>query len=77
MVTYGIWWLASTVEKDREMEWRFPTVRQEHSLGLIGRFHSLAASLGSLEYHFHVICKKRKQNYQERQADHLLYLIYI
>ncbi len=39
-VAWGIWWLASAVEKGGERGVRFPTVRHEHLLGLIGRSHS-------------------------------------
>ncbi len=34
LVTWGIWWSVSAAEKDGG---RFPTVRHEHLLGLIGR----------------------------------------
>ncbi len=36
-VTWEIWWSVSAAEKDGEREGRFPTVRHEHLLGLIGR----------------------------------------
>ncbi len=39
LVTWGIWWLVSAVEKDGESEGRFPTVRHAHLLGLTGRSH--------------------------------------
>ncbi len=38
-VTWGIRWSVSATEKDGEMGGRFPTVRHEHLLGLIGRSH--------------------------------------
>ncbi len=41
-VTWGIWWLASAAEIDGERERRFPTVRHEYLLRLIGRSHSYA-----------------------------------
>ncbi len=39
-VTLGIWWLASAAKEDGERGGRFPTVRHERLLGLIGRSHS-------------------------------------
>ncbi len=36
-VTWGIRWSVSAAEKDGESGRRFPTVRYEHVLGLIGR----------------------------------------
>ncbi len=41
-VTWGIWWLVSAAEKDGKSKGRFPKVRHEHLLGLIGRSHSPA-----------------------------------
>ncbi len=41
-VTRGIWWLVSATGNDGERGGRFPTVRHEHLLGLIGRSHSTA-----------------------------------
>ncbi len=38
-VTWGIRWSVSAAEKDKERGGRFPTVRYEHLLGLIGRSH--------------------------------------
>ncbi len=38
-VTWGIRWSVSAAEKDGESERRFPTVRHERLLGLIGRSH--------------------------------------
>ncbi len=39
-VTWGIWWSASASEKDGERGGRFPTVKHEQLLGLIGWSHS-------------------------------------
>ncbi len=38
-VTWGIWWSVSAAVKDKERRGRFPTVKYEHLLGLIGRSH--------------------------------------
>ncbi len=38
-VTWGIRWSVSAAKKDGERGGRLPTVRHEHLLGLIGRFH--------------------------------------
>ncbi len=38
-VTWGIRWSVSAVEKEEESGGRFPTVRHEYLLGLIGRSH--------------------------------------
>ncbi len=38
-VTWGNRWSVSAEEKDGERGERFPTVRHEHLLGLIGRSH--------------------------------------
>ncbi len=38
-VTWGIRWSVSAAEKDGEIRRRFPTVRHEHLLGLIGKSH--------------------------------------
>ncbi len=41
-MTWGIWWLASSAEKDGGRGGKFPTVRHGHLLELIGWSHSHA-----------------------------------
>ncbi len=71
-MTWGIRWLASAEVKDGERGGRFPTVRQEHLFGLIGRSHfppktggrnwgEKLAWLGARKHNFHVICKKESR----------------
>ncbi len=81
----GIWWLASVAEKDGERGGRFPTVRHEYFLGLIGRPQSPAqAQTKEREERrrldldrgntIFTSSEKGKQNHRERWAD-LLYII--
>ncbi len=78
----GIRWLASTEEKDGERGGRFPTVRHEHLLGLIGRsYFSAQAQAEESEYRrrldwdrwytIFTSSAKGRQNHRERREDHL------
>ncbi len=66
-VTWGIWWLASAAEKDGERGGRFPIMRQEHLLGMLGRSHSPAQDMAEERKKRrrldlgHVLCKKESR----------------
>ncbi len=65
-VTWGICWLASAARKDGETGRRFPTVKYEHFLGLIGKSHSPAYAQAKERVRTHVFCLNNFDNYFTR-----------